>query len=248
MKGSLNVFGNVDELVNGALGLITDHLAKAICERGIATMVLSGGKTPRSVYEKMGGMELGNRIEWKKVHLFWGDERCVPPYMPESNYHMVKQTLLAHIVIPEENIHRIEAERSPHDAAQRYELEVRRFFGISEGKKPVFDLVLLGLGEDGHTASLFPGNSAVSDHDRLVVAPYVENLTTHRVTLTLQVINNAEAVIFLVSGASKSAILRDVLEDSTPRYPAQLVNPASGNLLWLVDREAASLVHATPSL
>jgi len=248
MKGSLNVFGNVDDLVNGALGLITDHLAKAICERGIATMVLAGGKTPRNIYEKMGGMGLGNRLEWKKVHLFWGDERCVPPDMPESNYLMVKQTLLAHIVIPEENVHRIEAERSPQDSAQRYELEIRRFFGISEGKKPVFDLMILGLGEDGHTASLFPGNTALSERDRLVIAPYVENLATHRVTMTLSVINNAKAVIFLVSGSSKSAILRAVLEDSTPHYPAQLVNPTNGNLHWLVDQEAASLIHATPSL
>ncbi|MBM2841757.1 MAG: pgl, partial [Bacteroidetes bacterium] len=174
------------------------------------------------------------------VHLFWGDERCVPPDDPESNYRMVHEALLRHIGIPPENVHRIKGELDPALTAREYEEEIRRAFGVNENAIPRFDLILLGLGEDGHTASLFPGTSALQEKQRIVTEVYVEKLESHRITITLSVINNAFHVFFLVSGKSKAQILGAVLNESPVSYPAQLVRPVAGELQWLVDQDAAS--------
>jgi len=174
------------------------------------------------------------------VHVFWGDERCVPPEHPESNYRLAREALLDHVPLPLANIHRIHTEREPAQAAADYERTLRRFFG--PGNAPRFDLVLLGLGTDGHTASLFPGTPAVQEHERWVVAHYVPSLAAWRVTLTPAVLNAADQVTFLVAGAEKAGVLDRVLNGPCQPdvLPAQVVRPAGGSLLWLVDAAAQS--------
>jgi 6-phosphogluconolactonase len=213
---------------------------EAITAHGVASIALSGGSTPRSVYELLGTDEFRARIDWTRVHLFWGDERCVAPFLPESNFRMVNESLIRRISIPDENIHRILGERPPREAALAYEQEIRSLFDLQEGQWPAFSLVLLGLGEDGHTASLFPSTAVLQEEVRLIAEVHVEKLSTDRITMTLPLINNATTVICMVSGRSKATILRQVLEGDVVRYPAQMVNPLSGKLFWMADHEAAS--------
>jgi 6-phosphogluconolactonase len=226
--------------MRGAAGRVADFLTDAIGSRGMATVALSGGSTPKGIYEQLGAVEFVRRVDWSKVHLFWGDERCVPPTSTESNYRLVKESLLARVTIPEKNVHRIMAEMPPRDAALRYEQAIEDFFGLSEDEFPKFDIVLLGLGEDGHTASLFPQSPILSERSRLAVEIFVGKLAQYRITITLPVINNARDVLFLVSGARKAGIMREVFQSDMTRYPAQLVDPVSGHVYWLVDRDAAS--------
>ena len=213
----------------------------AIARSGRFAVALSGGSTPRALYELLGSAGYRDRVDWPRVHLFWGDERCVPPDHPESNFRMVQETLLAKVRMPPENIHRMMGEKEPAEAAAAYEQELREFFALKPGQMPRFDLILLGLGEDGHTASLFPGTAALDETDRWVAAVYVEKLQSHRLTLTLPVINAAAQVTFLVAGASKAKIVSDILaSDSAPLdYPAVKVRPVDGRLAWIIDRDAA---------
>jgi 6-phosphogluconolactonase len=178
------------------------------------------------------------------MHLFFGDERAVPPDHAESNFRMVKETLLANGRIPLANVHRIQAELDPQQAADLYEADLVKSFGLTPGQPPRFDLILLGLGTDGHTASLFPGTSALAEQRRWVCANWVPRLQSHRVTLTLPVLNAGAEVMFVVSGKEKAEVLRAVLEGGGEgaKLPAQLVRPKSGRLLWLVDAAAASLL------
>jgi len=213
----------------------------AIARSGRFAVALSGGSTPRALYELLGSAGYRDRVDWPRVRLFWGDERCVPPDHPESNFRMVQETLLAKVRMPPENIHRMMGEKAPAEAAAAYEQELREFFALQPGQMPRFDLILLGLGEDGHTASLFPGTSALDETERWVIAVYVEKLQSHRLTLTLPVINAASQVTFLVSGASKARIVSEILaSDSAPLdYPAAKVRPVDGRLAWIIDRDAA---------
>ena len=240
MKGHLEIFGSETALLQGAAEKIVTSLREEILSHGTASFALSGGTTPRGVYKLLGSEQYRDRIEWKKVHLFWGDERCVGPAMPESNFRMAKESLIRSISIPPQNVHRMHGEAKPGDAACEYEMEVRRFFGLKEGEFPRFSLVLLGLGEDGHTASLFPDTAVLNEKHRIVSDVHVEALAAFRLTLTIPAINNAATVIFLVSGRTKAAILTQVLEGTEARYPAQWIDPTAGRLFWLVDSEAAS--------
>ena len=240
MKGHLEILPTPDALVQAAAEQIARALIESVRARGRASVALSGGSTPRGVYSLLASDQFRSNIPWQGVHLFWGDERCVPPTDAESNYRMVNDALLQFIRIPVENVHRIVGEGNPAEAAALYERELRQVFGLQEDGVPRFDLMLLGLGEDGHTASLFPGTSAVNETTRLVTELYVEKLNAYRVTLTFPVINHSRQVVFLVSGKSKAPILREVLQNSLLTYPAQLVHPSSGELHWLVDQDAAS--------
>lgn len=216
--------------------------SESISSSGRFAVALSGGSTPKALYALLTGDQFRPRVPWSKVHLFWGDERCVPPDHDESNYRMARELLLDKISIPQENIHRMPAEQEDHNrAADEYEQTLREFFDLEAGKWPRFDLILLGLGDDGHTASLFPRTTALGVTDRLVVADYVEKLRAHRLTLTVPVINHAAHVVFLISGASKALVLREVLEGEyhPHRLPAQLIRPVEGKLLFIIDREAA---------
>jgi 6-phosphogluconolactonase len=218
--------------------------------------VLSGGSTPRRLLRELAGAPAGE-VPWARVHLFWGDERTVPPNHPDSNFRMVEDELLSRVAVPAANLHRFRGEdRDPAAAAAGYEAELRGFFDLGPEQLPRFDLVFLGMGGDGHTASLFPGAAALTQPDRLVVAPWVDRLTTRRLTLTLRVFNAAACVVFLVTGGEKAATLQRVLEGPRGRLelPSQLVVPVDGDLVWLVDTAAARLLsprsfqHAPPTI
>jgi 6-phosphogluconolactonase len=214
--------------------------SQAIQARGRFSVALSGGSTPLGMFRVLAGGSIPG-IAWDKIFFFWGDERHVPPDHPDSNYRMTKAALLSKVPVPEKNIFRIHAEdKDAAAAANDYEQNLRSFFRLQPGDLPRFDLILLGLGTEGHTASLFPGSSALQEQQRLVVATWVEKLKTDRITLTLPVINHAACVTFLVSGADKAAIVREVLQDPAEHLPAQKVRPLEGKLVWLLDRAAAA--------
>lgn len=205
-----------------------------------SAVVLSGGSTPKSLYSLLATPKYRREVPWRYVHFFWGDERCVPPDHPDSNYRMAQESLLSKVKIPARNIHRMAGEKDPQVAALEYENELKKFFHLSPGELPTFHIVLLGLGEDGHTASLFPGSAAASETERLVVASHVEKLNAYRLTLTLTVLNHAERVIFLVDGKSKSAIVKEVLgTTNASAYPAARVKDAVHVLEWLITKDAA---------
>ncbi|MFY9979529.1 MAG: 6-phosphogluconolactonase, partial [Candidatus Sulfotelmatobacter sp.] len=186
-------------------------------------------------------------LPWERMFFFFGDERHVPPDDLESNFRMANESLLSKVPIPAGNIFRVPSENPDASAAaEAYEKSLRSFFGLQPGEFPRFDLILLGMGPDGHTASLFPETAALQEKSRLVVANWVEKLKTHRITVTLPVINAARRVLFLVSGTDKAAALHEVLEGKQPaeKYPSKLVRPTNGKLIWLVDRAAASGLSA----
>jgi len=229
--------------------------AQAVRRAGRFMVALAGGSTPRALYEELareapsvgGPGAVAGVLDWTRAHVFWGDERCVPPEHPDSNYRMAAETLLSEVPIPADHVHRMRGEEvDPERAAALYAAEIRDAFAAAPAEMPRFDLVLLGLGPDAHTASLFPGSPAIAETSRLTAAPYVEKLGAHRITLTPPLLNAAAQVLFLVSGKSKAAPLRDVLEgEIRPALrPAQCIRPHAGALLWLVDEDAASLLGA----
>jgi 6-phosphogluconolactonase len=213
----------------------------AITQRGRFSVALSGGSTPERLYQLLATPDYAGRIYWPGVHAFWGDERCVPPDHVDSCYRMAREALLDHVPIPPENIHRMQGELPPDEAATKYERLLHYYFG-EEIPLPPFDLILLGMGDDGHTASLFPGTSAISEMKRWVIENYVPAKGMWRITLTRPVINAAANVTFLVSGSGKAARLRQVLGGSFDEdgLPAQSIQPTIGTLTWLVDQDAAA--------
>jgi len=215
----------------------------AIAERGRFMIALSGGSTPKALFELLASDVWKDRVDWGRVHLFWGDERGVPKDHPESNFGMTHRALIAHVDIPEENVHRVKTESgTPDEVAAAYADELRAAFGLEAGGVPRFDLIHLGLGDDGHTASMFPGTTAMHEQVKLVVAVWVEKFQQHRITTTPVLINNAAEVQFLVAGSSKVDVLPQVISGAyePDRLPSQTVRPSSGELRWLVDRDAAA--------
>ena len=233
---SVQVYETPEELAEAAAREFAAKAGEAIEERGRFAVVLAGGSTPEAMYGIL-ARDYDDRIDWSKVYVFFGDERTVPPDHHDSNHKMASEVLLDHV--PVGNVHRMRGELSPDEAAEAYEEELRTFFGTDE--IPRFDLILLGIGADGHTASLFPETSALEVHDRWVVANPVLGLDTTRITLTVPVINAALAVYFLVVGEDKAETLREILEnDADPRaYPARLIQPQGGPH-WMLDQAAAS--------
>ena len=233
---SVNVYDSPEELAQAAAREFAARAAESIGERGRFAVVLAGGSTPRATYEIL-ARDYTDTIDWKDVHVFFGDERSVPPDHTDSNYRMARGSLLDHVPIG--SVHRMQGELPPDEAAEAYERELRDFFGPDD--IPRFDLILLGTGPDGHTASLFPETSALEVHDRLVVANPVLKLETTRITLTVPVINAARAVSFLVAGEGKAGPVAEILDgDPDPReYPASLIQPENGPT-WMLDRAAAS--------
>jgi 6-phosphogluconolactonase len=214
----------------------------AVAQRGRFTIALSGGSTPKNLYTLIAA-NASATLPWDRMFFFWGDERHVSQDDPDSNYRMAKETLLSKVPIPSANIFPIPAENPDASAAAAaYEQTLRSFFALKPGEFPRFDLVLLGLGPDGHAASLFPETAALQEKSRLVVANWVAKLKTSRITLTLPVLNAARCVAFLVSGTEKAAVLHEVLEGNAPaeKYPSRLVQPSEGKLIWFIDRAAAS--------
>jgi 6-phosphogluconolactonase len=219
---------------------------EAVDRRGRFVIALSGGSTPKNLYNLL-ATNARNVLPWDRMFFFWGDERHVPPTDPESNYRMAEETMLSKIPVTAGNVFRIAAENSDAAAAaEAYEQTLGKFFALEPGHFPRFDLILLGMGPDGHTASLFPGTAGLQEKSRLVIANWVDKLKASRITLTLPVLNAARCVLFLVSGTDKAAVLRTVLEEDVPaeQYPSKLVRPSDGKLIWLVDRAAASALSS----
>jgi len=230
------VFENTDRLVKG----LSEHFMK-LMESGqeIINIALSGGNTPKAWFEDLTKNHIYD-IDWSNVHIYWGDERCVPPEDVESNFGMTKKFLLDYIAIPEENIHRIHGELEPEDEAKRYASEILE--NVSGIIYPVFDLIILGMGEDGHTASIFPDQIDLwESHNLCVVATHPDS-GQRRISLTGKLINNAKSVIFLITGENKAEKIKEIIynEPAANSYPASKVNPVNGQLFWFLDKQAAS--------
>lgn len=236
-------------LAQRAAGHMVEAIEQAVAARGRARIAISGGSTPKSTFQLLGdpAQPWRARMPWERLELFWVDERCVPPDHPDSNYRMTREALLDHAPLAPAQIHRIEGELDPEEGAARYESGLRNAFRLEGAETPVFDLVQLGMGPDGHTASLFPHTAALHELGRLSVANHVENKDAWRITLTWPVINHARQVFFLIGGAEKAAILRQVLlgPRDVERLPSQLIHPSSGILTLILDRAAASQLPAT---
>ncbi|HLW86134.1 MAG TPA: 6-phosphogluconolactonase [Candidatus Sulfotelmatobacter sp.] len=231
------------ELFDAAAEEVVRATNEAVTHRGRFTIALSGGSTPKSLYNLL-ATNARATLPWDRMFFFWSDERHVPPTDPDSNYRMANEAMLAKIPVAAANIFRVPAENPDADAAaQAYEQTMQKFFELKPGEFPRFDLILLGLGPDGHTASLFPETAGLNEKSRLVIANWVEKFKTSRITFTSPVLNAARNVAFLVSGTDKAPALHAVLEDEAApanRYPAKLVRPSDGKLAWFVDRAAAS--------
>jgi len=239
---SVEIFRTPMEMTEATARCFAARAVEAVSVRGRFTAALSGGKTPVALYTLLAKAPSVSQIPWARVYLFWGDERCVPPDHGDSNYRMTREFLLDHVPIPPANIHRMPGEMDPVKAAARYEEQLRDFFAPHGEVLPVFDFILLGLGEDGHTASLFPGTRAIRESARWVVSHHVDAQKGWRITLTPPVINAARTVVFIAAGAAKAAVLKEILEGPfrPDSLPAQIVRPAGGTLLWMLDREAAA--------
>jgi 6-phosphogluconolactonase len=245
VSAEVKVWPDALQLFRAAADEITRAAREAVTAHDCFAVALAGGTTPRGSYALLAEDDArppAQRLPWDKVHFFFGDERHVPPSHPDSNYRMAQEALFSRIPVPEGNIHRIEAELGAQEAADNYQELLRAFFGLRPGEFPRFDLILLGMGPDGHTASLFPGSQALDDTTRLVAANWVEKFRDFRITLTFPVLNRAAEVLFLVSGADKAEMLRNVLQGdlSGAAYPAQRVRPGVGRLLWYADQAAAT--------
>jgi len=238
------VFPDGEALSRAAAAEFIDLSQPAIAARRRFAVALAGGATPRRIYELLADHERRDQVDWRRVEFFWGDERTVPPDHPDSNYAMAAGALLAKLALPSEQVHLIQAERPDHQQAARdYQIEIARFFGVSpDGPPPAFDLILLGMGADGHTASLFPYSGALRERHRYVVSQYVAKLQAERITLTFPIINHASEIRVIVAGLEKAPALSEVLEGppDPERLPSQLLAPVAGRLVWLVDRAAAS--------
>jgi 6-phosphogluconolactonase len=242
MDAEIIITPDAGALAQEAAKRFSELAREAVESRGRFSAALSGGSTPGSLYELLAAAPRREQIPWSGVYLFWGDERCVPPSDPASNYRLAEDTLIRHVPIPSENLFRIRGELSPEAAARNYDKSLQDFFC---GPRPRFDLVLLGLGSDGHTASLFPASSALAEFQQLAVPveAYYQDRPAWRVTLTLPAINTARHALFLVQGSDKAEIVRTVLADREASLPAQQVRPSAGQLTWILDAPAASLLQ-----
>ena len=239
------VVADQEALAETAAQLVVDVAAEAVDARGRFSLVLAGGATPRATYRRLAQSPLRDRVAWRRARVFFGDERAVPPEHPESNYRMAYETLLSRVDVPATQVFRIRAEADDTDAAAaEYARTLGEVLGTRRGELPRFDLVLLGLGVDGHTASLFPGSPVVREVFRPVAAVHAAAAAIpERITLTLPVINAAACVVYLVAGAEKAKVVRAVLADQAT-VPAAMVRPENGTLVWLLDRAAAGRLTA----
>jgi 6-phosphogluconolactonase len=242
---TVTILKDSDALADAAARLLVETAAEAVRARGRFMLALAGGLTPAATYAKLAASPLRDRVDWARTWVCFGDERAVPPEHPESNYRMAREALLAQVAIPAAQVLRMRAEADdPERAAAEYAKTLAEAFGSRRGELPRFDLVLLGLGVDGHTASLFPGSPVLREVFRTVAAVHAAAATIpQRLTLTLPVFNAAARVVFLVAGAEKVKVVKAVLVERAP-LPAALINPEGGQLVWLVDRAAAALLPA----
>ncbi len=243
----IRILTTPQELFEVAAEEVVRAATEAVAQRGRFTIALSGGSTPKNLFNLL-ATNARTVFPWDRTYFFWSDERHVPPTDPESNYRMAEEIMLSKIPVNAGNVFRIAAENPDAAAvAEAYEQTLCKFFQLQPGQVPVFDLILLGMGPDGHTASLFPNTAGLQEKTRLVIANWVDKLKANRLTMTLPVLNSARTVAFLASGTDKAQVLRTVLEEDAPpeQYPAKLVRPSNGRLLWFVDRAAASQLTNT---
>lgn len=243
----VKILADAKELAKAAAELFIQIVGSTVAQKGTCRVVLAGGSTPQALYSLLASEPYSEQVAWDRLHIFFGDERCMPPDYPDSNYRKAYQSLIRNVPLLPENIHRIPAELEPERAAERYEEKLLAYFSSqidpTEREAASFDLVLLGMGDDGHTASLFPGTPVIHEDTRWVAAQYVDKLGAWRITLTPAILNRSAHILFLVSGAGKSDTLQHVIYGSyqPERYPAQIIQPDSGSVIWLVDEAAASL-------
>ena len=240
---SLHVMRSHEEASQTTAQMVADLSVRCLTSRGRFNIALSGGATPRLLYEILASPPYLGVIGWDDWRVFWGDERCVPPEHEDSNYRMAKETLLDRVPIPAANVHRMHGENVPHVAAQDYEELLK---GVFRTPEPVFDLILLGIGDDGHTASLFPGTLALAERSRLVLHNWVPEQQDHRITFTLPLINAARMIAFVCTDESKAEVLRRVLEPAPGEsvLPATLVRPSSDAVHWFLTQGSARLLSA----
>ncbi len=238
-KNNIRVFRSVEEMNNTLANLLAEIAEKSVRENGRFLLCLSGGNTPKSFYKLLSANQYRDIIPWKNTFVFWTDERCVPMDDEKNNAHMAGEILLKKIDIPSSNIFPVHVNLTPSDAANNYEQTLKDFFGINP---PAFDIILLGLGENGHTASLFPGTSVIFEKSRWVKEIFVEKLQAYRITMTAPLINKSHNIFFLITGEKKSQILKTVLTVpyDPEKYPVQLIKPENGEIIWFADSKAAS--------
>jgi 6-phosphogluconolactonase len=239
----VRIFDDLNTLADAAAHVFVDAATASVKAKGSFFVALSGGSTPRTLFSLLAQPPYHDQVNWSRAHIFWGDERCVPPTDAESNYRMAREALLFHVPVSSHQVYRMPGEAAdPNAGAALYEMALRRAFALAPGQLPRFDLILLGMGPDGHTASLFPHTAALGVSNRLVVANRVDKLNTTRLTLTYPAINAAALVVLLVAGADKADTLAAVLQGprQPEELPAQGIAPANGSVLWLVDRAAAA--------
>lgn len=242
---NIHIYDDLTAWVEGTAALIRQYIAASIRVRGRCALSLAGGGTPKAIYEQLADPARQGAFDWSLVDIFFGDERCVPPDHPDSNYKMAHEALLGRAPIPPENIYRISGELPPAEAADQYEATLRAYF--PQGRAH-FDIVLLGMGHDGHTLSLFPKTPAIHEQQRWVVAQHIVGRDMWRVTLTPPAVNSADILLFLVNGANKADALRQVLGGpyDPNSYPAQVIRPTTGRVEWALDKAAASGLPTTP--
>ena len=245
MKPEIRIFNDLEDLSRAAAILFIEQAEQAIAERNRFLVALNGGSTPTRLFQLLATDE-HEKADWSKVHIFWGDERCVPPDDSGSSYGQARDILLSHVFIPDVNIHRIQGELGPVEASKDYSLTLKGF-ASPPFEWPRFDLVYLGMGEDGHTASLFPGSPVDVPEPTMPVTAYYQDRPANRVTLTPIVFNSARMIVFMATGEKKAKTLAEVLSDryNPAQYPAQRINPNDGRLMWLVDKTAASRLPKT---
>ncbi len=241
-KRCIEIYDTPEKVCHAAAEKFTRIANDSIKVHGRFTVALAGGSTPKRLYELLALEPYNGQIEWPKVHFFWGDERAVPPDHPDSNFRMTYNALLGKLDIPQDHIHRMPSDRKNRDqAAMDYQREIAETFNSSsDGEPPCFDLILLGMGNDGHTASLFPHTEALAESTRWVVANYIALLDTWRMTFTSGLINHAKHILILVTGSKKAKALEQVLHgpQNPDLLPSQLIKPLDGDLLWLIDKTA----------
>jgi 6-phosphogluconolactonase len=243
----VEVLADASALTRAAAGVFVDAARRAVASSGRFTVALSGGNTPKALYSLLvTDSELRSQVPWQQVYFFFSDERHVPPDHADSNYRSAHDAMFSNLDLEPGHVFRIKGEAADaSQAAAQYEQDLRTFFSLSGPQLPRFDLIMLGMGPDGHTASLFPGTKALDEEKRLVAANWIEKFHSYRITMTAPVLNNAASVLFLAHGADKAAALKAVLEGSSePKlFPSQLVQPRDGTVLWLVDESAAALLN-----
>lgn len=245
VNAEVRILADAAAIAKRAAEKFIDAAAAAAKEKGSFSVALAGGSTPKALYALLVSDALRGRLPWDKMQLFFGDERHVRPDHPDSNFRMATEAMISKSPLRAEQVHRIKAENpDAEQAARDYEQELRSHFKLADGEAPRFDLVLLGMGNEGHTLSLFPGTKALRDNGRLVMCNWVGKLFAERVTLTAPAVNNAAQVIFMVAGADKAPALKAVLEGpyEPEQLPAQLLQPKNGKLLWLVDAAAGGML------